>query len=91
MPRFAYLTGVDGAGSGDCFAHRVDAFTNPQFYAEDGSRWFSDAYNVGAIRALGLSWAGYLQVISRIGPLVAAPFGITNQPLIYNICGLSCR
>lgn len=69
------------------FAHRVDAFTNPQFYAEDG-RWFSDAYNVGPLHALGFALAGYFQVVSRLGPVIAAPFGITNQPLVYNICGL---
>lgn len=69
-------------------AHRVDAFTTPQFYAEDGARWFSDAYNFGLLRALGLSLAGYFQVISRLGPVMAAPFGLANEPLTYNICGL---
>jgi hypothetical protein len=91
VPRSAYLALAMVLAVAIVFAHRVDAFTNPQFYAEDGSRWFSDAYNVGAIRALGLSWAGYLQVISRIGPLVAAPFGIANQPLIDNICGVAVQ
>ena len=57
------------------FAHRVDAFTNPQFYAEDG-RWFSDAYNVGPLHALGFALAGYFQVVSRLGPVIAAPFGV---------------
>lgn len=88
MPRYAFWAAAIVFAVGVVVAHRVDAFTNPQFYAEDGARWFSDAFNIGAIRALGLSWAGYLQVISRIGPLVAAPFGIASQPLIYNICGL---
>ncbi|HUZ68164.1 MAG TPA: hypothetical protein VMU65_00490 [Candidatus Saccharimonadales bacterium] len=88
MPGFAFWAAAIVFAAGIVVAHRVDAFTNPQFYAEDGSRWFSDAYNVGAIRALGLSWAGYLQVLSRIGPLVATPFGVANQPLIYNVCGL---
>jgi hypothetical protein len=69
-------------------AHRVDAFTTPQFYAEDGAQWFSNAYTFGPIPALGLAHAGYLQVISRLGPVLAAPFGIANQPLIFNICGL---
>jgi hypothetical protein len=68
--------------------HRVDAFTNPQFYAEDGANWFADAYNYGPIQALGFSLDGYFQVLSRLGPVVAAPFGIANQPLIYNICGV---
>jgi hypothetical protein len=69
-------------------AHRVDAFTMPQFYAEDGAQWFSSAYALGPIRALGLSLDGYLQVVSRLGPVIAAPFGVSNQPLIFNLCGL---
>lgn len=69
-------------------SHRVGMFTNPQFYAEDGARWFADAYNYGPFKALGFSLAGYFQVVSRLGPVIAAPFGIANQPLIYNICGL---
>jgi len=90
-PRLVYLGLAVVVASGIIFAHRVDAFTNPQFYAEDGAKWFSDAYTVGAIRALGLSWAGYLQLVSRIGPLVATPFGIAGQPLVYNICGLAVQ
>lgn len=27
-------------------------------------------------------------MLSRLGPVIAAPFGITRQPLVYNICGL---
>ncbi len=69
-------------------AHRIDAFTNPQFYAEDGLRWFSDAYNLGPLHALGLSSSGSFQLVSRLGPVIGAPFGIANQPLVYNICGL---
>lgn len=70
------------------FAHRVDAFTNPEFYAEDGFRWFSDAYNFGPLQALDAASAGSLQVVSRLGPVIAAPFGVANQPLVYNLCGL---
>src|ERR1017187_8458165 len=64
------------------FAHRVDAFANPQFYAEDGFRWFSDAYNFGALQALDAASAGSLQVVSRLGPVIAAPFGLANQALL---------
>ena len=90
-PRLVYLGLAVVVASGIVFAHRVDAFHDPQFYAEDGARWFSDAYTVGAVRALGLSWAGYLQLVSRIGPLVATPFGIAGQPLVYNVCGLAVQ
>jgi hypothetical protein len=69
-------------------SRRVDAFTSAQFYAEDGSKWFSDAYAHGPLGALLLSYNGYFQLISRLGPVVAAPFNILYAPLIYNIIGL---
>jgi hypothetical protein len=69
-------------------SRRVDAFTSAQFYAEDGSKWFSDAYAHGPFGALLLSYNGYFQLISRLGPVVAAPFNILYAPLIYNIIGL---
>jgi hypothetical protein len=69
-------------------SRRVDAFTNAQFYAEDGSKWFADAYTYGPLGALGLSYNGYFQIVSRLGAVVAAPFSILYAPLIYNIIGL---
>jgi hypothetical protein len=88
LPRPVTLVAVLLAAIAIVIAHRVDAFTTPQFYAEDGAQWFSSAYTFGPLQALGISHAGYLQVLSRLGPVIAAPFGIANQPLIYNICGL---
>jgi hypothetical protein len=88
LPRASTLSLLLLVAAAIVFAHRVDAFTNPQFYAEDGGQWFSDAYNVGPLHALGFALAGYFQVVSRLGPVIAAPFGIANQPLVFNICGL---
>lgn len=88
LPRPITLAAILLVAVAIVIAHRVDAFTTPQFYAEDGANWFSQAYNDGPIHALGLSLVGYFQVISRLGPVIAAPFGITNQPLVFNICGL---
>lgn len=42
------------------------ALTHPQFWAEDGARWFSDAYNRGFWRPLGSPYAGYVQTFPRI-------------------------
>ncbi len=69
-------------------SRRVDAFTNAQFYAEDGSKWFANAYSHGPLGALVLSYNGYFQLVSRLGPVAAAPFGIVYAPLIYNVVGL---
>ncbi|MFI5287646.1 MAG: hypothetical protein ACHQ4F_15200, partial [Candidatus Dormibacteria bacterium] len=88
LPRPLSVAAITLVAASIVIAYRVDAFTMPQFYAEDGAHWFSDAYNLGALHAIGISLAGYLQVVSRLGPVIAAPFGIANQPLIYNICGL---
>ena len=77
------------AASAIVISRRVDAFTNPRFFAEDGSMWFADAYKHGPIGALDLATtAGSLQVASRLAPLVAAPFGIAAEPLIFNMLGL---
>jgi hypothetical protein len=73
---------------GVVISRRPDAFTNAQFYAEDGAVWFADAYTRGPLAALGLSYEGYFQVVSRLAPVVAAPFGLIREPLIYNIGGL---
>jgi hypothetical protein len=87
-PRPWTLSALMLAAAAIVFAHRIDAFANPQFYAEDGSRWFSDAYNLGLLRALVTPASGSLQVLSRLGPVIGAPFGVANQPLVYNLCGL---
>jgi hypothetical protein len=74
--------------SGVVISRRPDAFTNAQFYAEDGTRWFSDAYNLGAWQAMGVSLSGYFQTLSRLGAVIEAPFGVGNAPLVYNVLGL---
>ncbi|HYA00419.1 MAG TPA: hypothetical protein VEK76_08725 [Candidatus Binatia bacterium] len=74
--------------AGVIISRRPDAFTNPQFYAEDGARWFSDAYNDGPWQALFLSYQGHFLVQPRLVALIATPFGAASAPRIYNIFGL---
>jgi len=76
------------AAAGIVISRRPDAFTNAQFYAEDGTRWFGDAYNLGAWQALGVSLSGYYQTLSRLAALVEVPFGVGNAPVAYNVMGL---
>ena len=76
------------ACAGILISRRPDAFTNAQFYAEDGTRWFADAYNVGAWQAAGVSLSGYFQTLSRLAALVEVPFGVGNAPVAYNVMGL---
>lgn len=64
---------------------RVEVITDPQFYAEDGVFWYTEAYHSD-------NWflpfltpkQAYFQTISRIGALVALPFDIQYAPLIFN-------
>jgi hypothetical protein len=66
----------------------MDAFTNPQFYAEDGHVWFSDAYNMGPWHALWSVYNGHLLIQPRLVAIFALPFGTSSAPLIYNLFGL---
>ncbi len=88
LPRTAAIVALTLLACVLVISRRLDAFTNAQFYAEDGSKWFANAYTYGPFGALDLSYNGYFQLISRLGPVVAAPFGIANAPLVYNIVGL---
>lgn len=66
------------------FLRRPDALVNAQFYAEDGARWFADAYHVGW-RCLLVPDSGYLQTVSRLIGLLCqlVPFSIV--PLVMNL------
>jgi hypothetical protein len=88
LPRGVAALAVTVLACAIVISRRVDAFTNPQFFAEDGSKWFVDAYNHGPLGALDLSFMGYFQVVSRLAPVVAAPFGVANTPLVFNTFGL---
>jgi len=87
-PWLWWLIGITAVASAVIISRRPDAFTNAQFYAEDGTRWFSDAYNMGPWQALFVSYAGHFLLQPRLVALVATPFGIANAPLIYNLFGL---
>ena len=68
-------------------SRRPDAILNAQFYAEDGARWFADAYHFGW-RCLLLPDSGYLQTASRLVGLLAQAFPFVMAPLVMNVCAL---
>lgn len=74
--------------AGVVISRRPDAFTNPQFYAEDGTVWYSQAYDAGPWQALTIGYQGHYLTQPRLVALLAAPFGPGPAPLIDNICGL---
>jgi hypothetical protein len=66
------------------FLRRPDALLNAQFYAEDGARWFADAYHIGW-HCLVLPESGYLQTVSRLIGLLCQLFPFTLAPLLMNL------
>src|SRR6266481_9192919 len=69
------------------FSRRPDAILNPQFYAEDGTYWYADAYHFG-LRCLFMPEAGYLHTVPRLVALFTLLFPLAVAPLIMNICAL---
>jgi hypothetical protein len=69
------------------YSRRPDAIVNAQFYAEDGARWYRDAYQLGW-RCLLIPETGYLQTLSRLIGLFVQIFPLPWAPLVMNICAL---
>ena len=68
---------------------RPDAVFHAQFYAEDGHVWFADAYNLGWWPALFRVYAGYFELLPRLGASLAllAPFCLA--PLLLNLMAIA--
>src|SRR5215510_9596703 len=62
------------------YSRRPDAILNAQFYAEDGARWYRDAYQLGW-RCLFIPETGYLQTVSRLIALFALLLPFAAAPL----------
>src|SRR5262245_30502970 len=72
------------------YSRRPDAVLNAQFYAEDGARWYRDAYEWGW-RCLLIPETGYLQTLSRLIALFALLFPFASAPLVMNLFALSIQ
>ena len=62
--------------------------THAQFYAEDGTIWFAQAYNDGWLASLALPQAGYLNTMPRIAAGLALLAPLSRAPLIMAVVGL---
>src|SRR5262249_12109883 len=60
---------------------------NPQFFAEDGARWYVDAYSLG-LRSLLLPESGYLHTLTRLIALLTIVLPFSFAPLVMNLCAL---
>lgn len=72
-------------------SRRVDMITYPQFWAEDGTAWFEDAYNFGFVNATLQSHTGYMQTFSRLTGGLTMLFPMQYAPLIFNIIAICIK
>jgi hypothetical protein len=74
------------------FSRRPDAIINPQFWAEDGQRWYADAYQFG-IRCLLIpdELGGYFHSVSRLSALTALIFPFSMAPLVMNLFAIGIQ
>src|SRR5262245_13404602 len=61
---------------------RPDAFYNPQLWAEDGSRFFSNPFFFGA-QTLWMPFAGYYHTLARLVALIGYQLPIRFAPHWY--------
>ena len=69
------------------FLRRPDALLHAQFYAEDGTYFYADAYNVGW-HSLLWPYGGYLSTLLRLVGFLAQLFPFAVAPLVMNICAI---
>jgi hypothetical protein len=69
-------------------SRRPDAIFHAQFWAEDGLRWYANAYNWGWVQATLTSAGGYFQTLSRLTAALSLLVDIRYAPLVYNLVAL---
>jgi hypothetical protein len=69
------------------FSRRPDVLLNPQFYAEDGRFFYSDAYQYG-LHCLLMPYGGYLHTPLRFVGLLAQLVPLGRAPLVMNLCAI---
>ena len=70
-------------------SRRTDVVTNPQFYAEDGVFWYSEAYSADHFWKPFLSpKQGYFQTVSRVGGFIGNLADTRHAPLAFNILAI---
>jgi hypothetical protein len=69
------------------FSRLPGTLLHPQFFAEDGWVWYQQAYNLGWLRSLLITQAGYLQTLPRLVADLTLLFPMQWAPLIMNLAG----
>jgi hypothetical protein len=70
---------------------RIDIISYPQFWAEDGTVWYEDAYNLGVIQPFFIPVAGYLQTVSRLVGLISQIIPLVYAPLFFNVVAIGIK
>lgn len=82
--RAAAFAGLAALGVIVATTRRPDAVSHPQFWAEDGTVWFADAYNQGWLHPLLTTHTGYYQTLARAVALLGQPLGVARAPVLSN-------
>jgi hypothetical protein len=72
-------------------SRRPDALFHPQFFGEDGSIWYPEAYMSGWFTSLLHSSNGYFQTLPRLIASVALLVPLRFAPLLENLIGLTLQ
>ena len=70
------------------FLRKPSGLLQPQFWAEDGSVWYVNAYTMG-FKSFFLVQDGYFQTSARIAGLLAQFIPLFHVPQLFFILGLS--
>lgn len=72
-------------------SRRPDVLLYPQFFAEDGSVWFREAYMFGWFTSLLHPRNGYFQTVPRLVSAIALLVPFRFAPLVVNLAGITCQ
>jgi hypothetical protein len=81
LPEWRFLLAAFAGAALVVVSRRPDAFTNPQFYLEDGL-WYANAHEWGGLRSLLTPYRGYLVTVQRLGGWLAQAFPLAAAPLL---------
>jgi len=87
FPEWGFLLTVFAVAALVIFTRRPDAFTNPQFYFEDGI-FYGNAHEWGVLKALTTPYRGYFVTVQRLCEWFAQLFPLRFGPLVVISCAV---
>lgn len=89
--RWYHLAFVFTVSAAVLFVRKPDLLLNAQFWAEDATLWFHQAYSLPWWRPFIMPGAGYLQTVSRLAALAAQFLPMLYAPLLFNLIAVAVR